>query len=167
MEEMQIQVEDYQDYFESSVKFIKKLTDEQKISALKKVGTELYKDHKGETEVELNGNIAIIKKGAEEYKYQYYITRKTERSPYPWYQISKEHLDSLQEDCKGIICLFFKERADGGYPVYFRIWDVDDIRKSDDWKNSKSRNGVESFRWNPQNNFEDEKCMKKLGTKVQ
>lgn len=167
MEEMQIQVEDYQDYFGSSVKFIKKLTDKQKKSALTKVGTELYKDHKGKTEVEINGNIAIIKKGVEEYKYQYYITRKTERSPYPWYQISKEHLDGLQEDClEGIICLFFDESVNGNYPVYFKIWKVDDIRNSDDWKTSKSRNGVESFRWNPQKNYKDEKCMKPLSTMV-
>lgn len=163
MEEMQIQVEDYQDYFGSSVKFIKKITDKQKISALKKVGTELYNE---EPVVEINGNIANIKKGAKEYKYQYYITRKTERSPYPWYQISKEHLDGLQEDCRGIICLFFDESDKGNYPVYYKIWDVDDIGNSDDWKISKSRNGKESFRWNPQTNYKDEKCMKKLSTMV-
>lgn len=166
MDEMQIQVEDYQDYFGSSVKFIKRITDKQIISALTKVGTELYKDQLGKTKVELNGNIAIIKNSAKEYKYQYYITRKTERSPYPWYQISKERLDGLQEDCKGIICLFFDESDKGNYPVYFKTWDLNDIRKSDDWKHSKSRNGVESFRWNPQNNYKDEKYMKKLSTMI-
>ena len=149
----QLQVKDYEDYF-GTLLIRRKVTKKQIESALKKIFRV--------SEIKISGNTVEVSRG----KYQFYITQKTTRSKYPWYQISEKKLKEIQEDAeyKGIICIFFDERESNGYPVYFKEWDKNDIKSK--WKISESEGKKKSYRWNPEKNYKNPNCMDKTEKRV-
>ena len=104
--------------------------------------------------------------------YHYYVTQYTDRSHYPWYQISQGQWNTLDNaGNRKVICLFFKQKDNasnnkpGTYNVWYRIWELDKIAlKLKDrslvvkgpWTDSTS-NGNPSFRWNPGKEYEKPK----------
>ena len=112
--------------------------------------------------------------GRDGYIYHYYVTQYTDRSHYPWYQISQNQWNTLNNSNddnnaskKKVICLFFKQKDNasnnkpGTYNVWYRIWGLNEIAKLEDqalvvqhpWTDSTS-NGSPSFRWNPSEAYE-------------
>lgn len=147
MDDRQILAEDYEDCF-SSFKLTRRISSRQIKRALERI--------LANGRVTVSGNEVTLKQKDGIRRYQYYVTQNTDRSRYPWYQISKERLEHLKkENISGIICIFFDEAEGAGYPVFYRIWNPEEV-EGDPWKESRSRDGKESYRWNPEKRYKQE-----------
>jgi len=163
--ELHLQVNDYYDSFDS-ITLIRRITEEQKKYALNYIGQKILnrKTRFNNSEIKIEANYVSFVHKSKKYKYQFYVTTRTARSPYPWYGISKKHLENLKrEDICGVICIFFDEYDSNGYQVYYKEWKFDELCNQNQnqkiWNYSKDE---DTYRWNPQNKYKSENDVNKM-----